>query len=95
MPGEPPEHGEMNVIDDTALQTHDSKFETENATSRSRRLPIILFFLRVSGKKHLVSLKDKSGVRTRDLRLSKQAALITAPGPTPLILLMNKPQQIP
>ena len=29
-------------------------------------------------------LEGQSGVRTRDLRLSKQAALITAPGPPPL-----------
>ena len=36
-------------------------------------------------KKHFVSLKleDQSGVRIRDLRNSKQAALTTAPGHPP------------
>ena len=39
----------------------------------------------MSGKKHFVSLKfeSRSGVQTRDLRLSKQAALTTAPAPRP------------
>ena len=36
-------------------------------------------------KKHFASLKveGQSGIRTRDLRLSKQAALTTAPWPSP------------
>ena len=132
--------------DDTALQTHDSKFmpwrsEAEHATSRSRRLPTILTFTRGWGRmgqenllrmerrmrwhcppdtwfkihalviwgralylsvtevphninfilyewaeeKRFVylNLKGQSGVRTRDLRLSKQAVLTTAPEPPP------------
>ena len=41
--------------------------------------------LRVSGKETLCffELKSQSGVQTRDPRLSKQAALVTAPGPSP------------
>ena len=60
---------------------------------RSRTLPLghggshKVEYLRVSGEKHFVSLKLEclSGGRTRDLRLSKQAALTTAPGPAVLI----------
>ena len=39
--------------------------------------------LQVSGKKYFVSIEieDQSGARTRDLRLSKQTALTTVPGP--------------
>ena len=39
--------------------------------------------LRVSGKKHIVSLKlhYQREIRTRDRQISKQAALTTAPGP--------------
>ena len=66
--------------DDIVLQTQDSKFEhrrseTEHATSRLRRLPTILNLYEWAWKKHFVSLKfgGQSGVRTRDLRLSKQA----------------------
>ena len=43
-------------------------------------------YLRERGKKRFVSLKleYQCGVRTHDLRLSKQAAnIITAPGPLP------------
>ena len=76
--------------EDTALQTRDSKFvtwrsEAEHATSRSRRLPTILSHYEWAEKKHFVSLKieGQSGIRTRDLRLSKQAALTTALGPPP------------
>ena len=76
--------------DDTAFQAQDSKFkpwrfEAEHATSWSRRLPTILNLYEWAGKKHFVSLKLEglSGVRTRDLWLSKQAALTTAPGPPP------------
>ena len=38
-----------------------------------------------AGKKHFVSLKlgGQSGAQTRDLQLSKQAALMTARGPPP------------
>ena len=36
--------------DDTVLQTQDSKFEAEHATSRSRRLPTILTFTRGWGR---------------------------------------------
>ena len=52
---------------------------TEHATSRSRRLLTILNLYEWAGKKHIVSLKLKcqSGARTRDLQLSKQAALTT------------------
>ena len=47
--------------------------------------------LRVSGEEHLVSLKldDQSGVRTRDLRLSKQSPLTTAPGPQPRLITIT------
>ena len=76
--------------DDTALQTHDSKFEpwrfeAEHSTSRPRRLPTISNLYEWAVKKHFVSLKfeGQSGVRARAIRLSKQAALITAPGPPP------------
>ena len=46
-----------------------------------QRLPTILDIYEWAGKKHLVSLKPKcqNGVWTRDLRLSKKAALTTAP----------------
>ena len=76
--------------DDTALQTQDSKFgpwlcEAEHATSHSRRLPTILNLYEWAGNKHFVSLKIEclSVVRIRDLRLSKHAALTTAPGSQP------------
>ena len=76
--------------DDTALQKQYSNFklwrsEAELATSRSRRLPTILNLYKWAGKKHFVSLKleCQRGVRSRDLRLSKQAALTTTPGPPP------------
>ena len=68
----------------------DSKFEpwrsgTERATSRSLKLPVIFNLYEWTGKKHFVSLKleGQCGVRNRDIRLSTQAALIIAPGPTP------------
>ena len=49
--------------DDTALQTHDSKFkpwrsEVEHATSQSRRFPTILHFYKRAGKKHFVSFSN-------------------------------------
>ena len=71
--------------DDSALQTQDTKFEpwrskAEQSTSRSHRFPAIVNHYEWAGKKHFVSLKleGQSGVRARDLRLSKQAALTTA-----------------
>ena len=72
--------------DDTALQTQDSKLkpwrsEAEHATSRSRRFPTILNHYEWAGKNFFLKFEGQSGVRTRDLRLTKQAALITAPGP--------------
>ena len=47
--------------------------------------------LRVSGEKTFVSLKHEyqSGVQSRDLWLSRQAALTTTPGPPPMIVLYN------
>ena len=72
--------------DDFALQTQNSKFEpwwseAERATFLSQRLPTIIHSYGWTAKKHFVSLKlvSSSGVQTRDLRLSKQAALTTAP----------------
>ena len=75
--------------DDTALQTHDSKFkpwrsESKHATSWSRRFPTILNPYEWMGKKHFFffKLEAHSGVRTRDLLLLfKQAVLTTTPGP--------------
>ena len=59
--------------------------EAEHATSRPRRLFIILNLYESAGKKYFVSLKleGQSGVRNLHLRLSKQAALTTAPGIPP------------
>ena len=72
----------------SALKTQDSKVapwrsEAEHAISRSRRFLTIFNHHEWVGKKHFVSLKleCQSGVRTHDLRLSKQAASTTAPGP--------------
>ena len=76
--------------DDTALQTQDSKSrpcqsEAEHDTFRWWRFPIILILYEWAEKKHFVSLKldCQSRVWTRDLRLSKQAALTTAPWTPP------------
>ena len=71
---------------DTGFEFEPSRSEAEHATSRSRRLPIILNLYEWAGKKQFVSLKleYQSWVRTRDLRLPKQAALTTAPGPPPI-----------
>ena len=64
--------------DDTAPQTQNSKFEPWRseagyATSRARRLPTIFNLYEWTGKKQFVSLKlqGQSGVRARDVRLSK------------------------
>ena len=77
--------------DTAALQTQDSTFEpwrseAEHATSRSWRLSTLLNTYEWAVKKHFFSLKlkCKSGGRTRDLRLSKQAASTTELGPPPI-----------
>ena len=82
--------------DDTALQTQNSKFEpwrseVEHATSRSRKFPIILNLYEWAGKNHFLCLKleGQSGVWTRNLRLSKQTASTTAPGPPPTYTMAN------
>ena len=54
----------MSEMHDTAPQTHDSKFkplrsEAEYATSRSRRLPTILSFLRVDRKEILLFISNR------------------------------------
>ena len=60
-PEEPPEDGEMN---DTVLQTQDSKFEPW----RSRRLPTILIFTRGWGRNIFVSFKPpRPGTEPRTL----------------------------
>ena len=74
---------------DTALQTQDSKFEpwrseAEHATSRSRRFSTILNHYEWAGRgRNIFSLKlgGQSGVCNRYFRMSKQAALTTAPWP--------------
>ena len=74
--------------DDTVLQTQDSKFEpwrseAEHATSRSRRLPIILTFTRGWGRNIFVSFKPpRPGTEPRTLAW-KAAVLTTALGPPP------------
>ena len=75
--------------DHTALQTQESKFEPCPSIlplGHGAPPPIVLIFYEWARKKKIVSLKPegKSWVRTHDLRLSKQAALTTAPGPPPL-----------
>ena len=76
--------------DYTVLQTQDSglepwRSEAEHATSRSWRFPAILIHHDCSGKKHFLRVEGQSGVRSWNLRLSKQAALATATGPQPHI----------
>ena len=74
--------------DDTVLQTQDSKFEpwrseVEHATSRSRRLPIILTFTRGWGRNIFVSFKPpRPGTEPRTLAW-KAAVLTTTLGPPP------------
>ena len=106
---------------DTALETQNKKFEPrrsegELATSRSRRLSILLNFYQCARKKHFVFLMPERGLNhtvtsatptnpsgeagktalvtewvwTRDLWLSKQAALTTAPGPPPYLNCRNR-----
>ena len=78
--------------DDTVLQTQDSKFEpwrseAEHATSRSRRLPIILTFTRGWGRNIFVSFKPpRPGTEPRTLAW-KAAVLTTTLGPPPTITL--------
>ena len=69
------------MYDDTALQTQKLKFgpwlsEAEHTISRSQRLPTILNHYEKAKKQYFVSFKleGQSGVRIRDLQLSKQAA---------------------
>ena len=75
--------------DDTALQTHDSKFEpwrseAEHATSRSRKLPTILSFTSGWGRNILVSFKPpRPGNEPRALAW-KAAVLTTTLGPPPV-----------
>ena len=83
--------------DDTALQTENAKFESwwseaKHATSLPRRLPTALSLYEWAGKKHFVFLKFEcqSGVRTRDLRFSKQAASTTTPGSRPILSCKTK-----
>ena len=54
-------------------------------------VPHNIVSLRVTGRIVFVSLKleGQSGARARELRLSKQAALTTAPGATPLLSLLK------
>ena len=74
--------------DDTVLQTQDSKFEpwrseAEHATSRSRRLPIILTFTRGWGRNIFVSFKPpRPGTEPWTLAC-KAAVLTTTLGPPP------------
>ena len=62
-----------------------SRHSIRNSNPDGLRLPIILNLYERAGKKYFVSLllERQSGVRTRDLRLSEQTALATAPGPPP------------
>ena len=62
-----------------------SRSEAELATIRSRMLPTILIHCEWAEKKHFVSLKleCQSRFRIRNLSISKQAVLTTAPGSPP------------
>ena len=84
--------------DDTALQTQDSNIGGLRPSSLllgHRGSPQYWIFYERTGKKHSVSLKleCQSGERARDLRLSKQAALTTAPGPPPLTCVGRESSQ--
>ena len=90
--------GWLDEWHDTARQTQDSKFqpwwsEAEYAISRLRRLPTVFNLYEWAGKILFLFLKHagQSGVRTRDLRLSKQAALSTTPGPPPCVEIEPHP----
>ena len=80
--------GWWDDLDDTDLQTQDSKFEpwrseAEHATSRSRRLPTILTFTRGWGRNIFVSFKPpRLGTEPRTLAW-KAAVLTTTLGPPP------------
>ena len=60
-------------------------WKAKHATCRSRRLPTILNLHEWAERTHFVSLKlgGQSGVRARDLRLSRQVVLTTAPWSPP------------
>ena len=79
MPGQPPEGGEMNEM--TLPSRHRIRISNPGDLGSSA-LPraTILNLCEWAGKKQFVSLKleGQSGVRTRDLRHSKQADLTTA-----------------
>ena len=92
-PGKPPEGGEMNEM------TLPSRHRNRNSNSGGLRLSSLTPItdalhdnksLRVSREKTSCSLKlERQRVfRTRDLRLSMQAALTTAHGPPPPGLLL-------
>ena len=58
------------------------------------KAPQNIKYLLVSGKETLCFFEwCLSGVQTRDLRLSKQSVLNTAPGPPPLTKTKKSPQQ--
>ena len=74
--------------DDTVLQTQDSKFEpwrseAEHATSRSRRLPTILTFIRGWGRNIFVSFKPPRPETEPRTLAWKAAVLTTTLGPLP------------
>ena len=69
--------------------------EAEHVTSRSRRLPPPTSFTSERRKNIFVSLKleGQSGIRTRDLRLPKQAVLPLHQGPRPSWKGMASPDE--
>ena len=74
--------------DDTALQTQDSKFEpwrseAKHATSRSRRLPIILSFTSGWRRNIMVSFKPPRPGNKPRTQTWKADVLTTTPGPPP------------
>ena len=77
--------GWWNKSDGTAPQTQDLKgepwwSEVEHASCRSLRFPTILNLCEWARKKLFLNPEYQSWARTRDLRLSRQAALTTTPG---------------
>ena len=79
----------MNEMTLPSIYTKDPKSgpwlsEAEHVTYRSRRLPTILNLYEWAGKKLFFwKHEGQSGVRTRDPRFCKQAALITVSEPPP------------
>ena len=76
-------------MNDTALQTHGSKFEpwrseAELSVTEAPHNIDNIESLRMSGEETFFKLEGQSGVRTRDLQFSKQAPSTTASGPRPL-----------